>query len=181
MKISDLFNEAFEEGKNVQIKEQAGEEIDGRQVWQKLEAKTGELKNKDLTNKSGEKIKYNLKLETIYEQMDKIINKFKMDESEFDPKSNHFFCQLKNLVKAKSDFNIQLNRVMQLGFNAGQLSVFIDRGILPDEITDFIFKFKMLELDTYIDSINQDIINDLYLTQTGGSIKYSKKYFINYM
>ena len=72
MKISDLFNEAFEEGKNVQIKEQAGEEIDGRQVWQKLEAKTGELKNKDLTNKSGEKIKYNLKLETIYEQMDKI-------------------------------------------------------------------------------------------------------------
>ena len=66
--------------------------------------------------------------------MDKIISKYKMDESEFNPKSNHFFYQLKNLVKAKSNFNIKLNRVMQLDFNDGQLSVFIDRGTLTDDI-----------------------------------------------
>lgn len=184
MKIADLFNEAFEEGRNVQIKEHAGEEVDGRQVWQKLEVKTGELKNKDLTNRAGEKLKYNLELETIYSLMDEIIAKYKMDESEFDPKSNHFFCQLKNLVKAKSDFNIQLNRVMQLGFNAGQLSVFIDRGTLlddrKDEIIQFVTQYKMLELDTYIESDKQDTINELYLTQIGGN-KHLKKYFINYM
>ena len=180
MLIKSLFDEAFEAGKNVQIKEHASENVDGKLVWNLLEAKTGDLKNKILINKS-ENIKYNQSLENIYCEMDKIIVKYKMNESEFLPISNHFFCQLKNLVKSKSNFNIQLNRVMQLGFNAGQLSVFIEnKTLLEDrynEISNFIKKYKMLELDTYVDIIKQSIINKLHLVQVGGN---SKRYFIYY-
>ena len=181
MSIKSLFNDAFEAGRNVQIKEHANEDIDGKLVWNLLEAKTGPLKNKILTDNSEENIKYNSNLENIYCEMDKIIVKYKMNESEFLPISNHFFCQLKNLVKSKSNFNIQLNRVMQLGFNAGQLSVFIEnKTLLEDrynEISNFIKKYKMLELDTYVDIIKQSIINKLHLVQVGGN---SKRYFIYY-
>jgi hypothetical protein len=113
--------------------------------------------------------------------MNIIINKYAMDKSEFDPKSNHFFCQLKNLVKAKSDFNIQLNRVMQLGFNAGQLSIFIKKGTLPedrlDDITEFIERYNMTDLNTYISPENQEIINSKYLgSMEGGNNIYHGKY-----
>ena len=85
--------------------------------------------------------------------MNNIILEFEMDKSEFYPKSNHFFCQLMNLVDKKSDFQIKLNKIMQLGYNAGQLSVFIERNTLPEDrmviITDFIESNNMLELETY--------------------------------
>ena len=127
MEIKKLFEEAYLAGRTVQTKEHKGETIDGKQVWQKLEEKTGSLKNQNLTNTDGENIRYNGELENIYVKMDVIIQDFAMDANEFEPKSNHFFCQLKNLVVAKSGFNVQLNRVMQLGFNAGQLSIFIEK------------------------------------------------------
>ena len=187
MNVKSLFNEAYEAGRSVQTREHAGEVVDGKQVWQELETKTGELKNKDLTDMAGEKIKYNSDLENIYIKMDEIISKFKMDESEFDPKSNHFFCQLKNLVKSKSNFNVQLNRVMQLGFNAGQLSIFLEKNTLPEDRRDIIKEIvtenKMLKLKTYIDPVKQDLINKLYLNQSGGYNKYNKytkQYYINY-
>ena len=67
----------------------------------------------------------------------------------------------------------------------GQLSIFIEKKTLPDdrkaEITKFITEYKMLELGTYVDSDKQVIINKLYLTQSGGNNRYSKKYFINYL
>jgi hypothetical protein len=184
--IQNLFNEALIAGREVQTKEHQGEIVDGKQIWNKLEEKTGELKNKDLTYDSGEKIKYNQELISIYHKMDEIINEFKMDgANEFFPKSNHFFCQLKNLVDAKSNFNVQLNRVMQLGFNAGQLGVFIEMNTLQadrmQEIKEFVNKYKMFELDTYIDSDTQKIINKKYLKSelSGGSysINYYQKFY----
>ncbi len=184
--IQNLFNEALIAGREVQTKEHQGEIVDGKQIWNKLEEKTGELKNKNLTYDSGENIKYNQELVSIYRKMDEIINEFKMcGDNEFNPKSNHFFCQLKNLVDAKSKFNIQLNRVMQLGFNAGQLGVYIDMNTLQadrmQQIKEFVNKYKMFELDTYIDSDTQKIINKKYLKSelSGGSysINYYQKFY----
>jgi hypothetical protein len=56
--------------------------------------------------------------------MNDIIKVFGMNKSEFNTKCNHFFCQLMNLVDKKSNFEIKLNKIMKLGFYAGQLSVF---------------------------------------------------------
>jgi thermostable 8-oxoguanine DNA glycosylase len=183
--IFRLYEEAYLAGRDVQQREHGGEQVDGKQVWQKLEETTGDLKNQVLTDDLGANLKYNLSLENLYQKMEKIIQKFAMDKNEFEPKSNHFFCQLKNLVKAKSDFNIQLNRVMQLGFNAGQLSIFLEKNTLPEDRNDiikkFINKYKMLELDTYVNKTNQSIINKKYLNieLAGGSsssLNYYKKY-----
>ncbi len=182
MEIKQLFEEAYQAGRTVQTKEHEGEIVDGKQVWQKLEEKTGSLKNQNLTNSDGENIRYNGELENIYVKMDKIIKNFAIDTNEFNPKSNHFFSQLKNLVVAKSDFNVQLNRVMQLGFNAGQLSIFIENNTLPadrqEQIAKFVEKYKMLELDTYVNKSNQTIINKKYLETelSGGSDSYRGKY-----
>lgn len=164
------FKKAFEAGKSVQKREHKHETIDGRAVWGSIEDKIGSLKNKNLTNESGSELKYNSSLNELYEEMDAIIEKFGMDKSEFCPISNHFFTQLKNLVKSKSNFNIQLNRVAQLGFNAGQLSVFIKKGTLCDDrkkiIADLVERHNMLELDTYVSPKTQSIINARYLDGT---------------
>ena len=188
MSIQQLFKKAFDAGKTVQKKEHSGEEIDGRSIWGKLEGEIGDLKDKNLTNDSDENLKYNDSLNEIFDEMDTIINKFGMNLSEYCPKSNHFFMQLKNLVKAKSNFNIQLNRVMQLGFNAGQLSVFIKKDTLCEDrrdlIKNLIEKYNMFDLYTFVSKENQDLINSKYLSeQEGGNnifytkyIKYKNKY-----
>ena len=164
------FNKAFEAGKNVQQQEHKGEMVDGRAVWGEIESKISDLKDRELTDDSGEKLKYNFSLNDLYSKMDGIIENFDMDKSEFTPKSNHFFMQLKNLVKNKSNFNIQLNRVAQLGFNAGQLSIFLEKGTLPEDRRELIAKlvkeYKMLELDTYVSSDVQLTINRKYLDGT---------------
>ena len=186
------FNKAFKEGKKAQKKEHKHETVDGRAIWGKIESQMGSLKDKNLTDDSDSNLTYNSSLYELYTEMDVIIEKFGMDKSEFCPKSNHFFTQLKNLVKAKSNFIIQLNRVAQLGFNAGQLSVFIKKGTLCDDrrkiITDLIEKYKMLELDTYVSREVQTIINTKYLSeieinededeqvQEGGGNMYYVKY-----
>ena len=63
-------------------------------------------------------------MKPIYQEMNDIIKVFGMNKSEFNTKCNHFFCQLMNLVDKKSNFEIKLNKIMKLGFYAGQLSVF---------------------------------------------------------
>ena len=166
--VRQFYKKAFRAGKDVQIREQSGEEIDGRTIWNELENATKELKDMVLlTLDSSRTLQYNESLKPIYEEMKRIIVRFGMDASEFDPKSNHFFCQLMNLVDKKSAFQIKLNKIMQLGFNAGQLSVFIERNKLPDDrrsnITEFILRNKMLDLDTYVDPETQEIINTRYL------------------
>ena len=183
------FNKAFEAGKHVQQQEHKGETVDGRAVWSDIESKISDLNLKDieLTGDTEEQLKYNLSLNDLYSKMDVIIEKFNMANSELDPKSNHFFMQLKNLVKAKSNFNIQLNRVAQLGFNAGQLSVFINEGTLFEDrrelITGLVNEYKMLELDTYVNTDTQSIINKKYLESKTSDIYYVKylKYKSKYL
>jgi len=166
--VRQFYKKAFRSGREVQIKEHSGKEVDGRAIWNELENTTKELKDMILlTLDSSHTLKYNESLKPIYEEMKRIITRFGMDTSEFDPKSNHFFCQLMNLVDKKSAFQIKLNKIMQLGFNAGQLSIFIEKNTLPDDrrytITDFIQTNKMLDLDTYVDQETQEIINSRYL------------------
>ena len=99
--------------------------------------------------------------------------------------------QLKNLVDKKSNFQIELYRVLQLAYNAGQLSIFIERGDLPQDIVDFFEEHNLRDLDTYISLENQQIINERYLRDfnidmKGGShmkdnyyskyLKYKTKY-----
>ena len=158
--IETLFRQVFEAGRTVQKKEHKGEVVDGRAVWGELEKKIGDLKDKNLTDESDKNLKYNSSLNDIYEEMDVIIDKYGMD---------------------KSEFNIQLNRVMQLGFNAGQLSIFIKKGTLPedrrDEIATVVEKYNMSDLNTYVSSENQEIINSKYLSgklEGGGDIYYAK-------
>lgn len=166
--VRQFYKKAFRSGREVQMKEQSGKEIDGRAIWNELESTSKELKDVVLLSIDGSHIiQYNESLKPVYEEMKRIITRFGMDTSEFDPKSNHFFCQLMNLVDKKSAFQIKLNKIMQLGFNAGQLSVFIEKNTLlydrHDTITDFILTNKMLELDTYVDPEIQEIINSRYL------------------
>ena len=82
------------------------------------------IKRSTIITNADQVLQYNLSLKPIYREMNDIIITFGIDKSEFNPKSNHFFCQLMNLVDKKSNFEIKLNKIMQLGFNAGQLSVF---------------------------------------------------------
>ena len=162
--VRQFYKKAFRSGREVQMKEQSGIEVDGRAIWNELEITTKGLKDVVLlTVDSSQILEYNLSLKPIYEEMKRIIVHFGMDISEFDPKSNHFFCQLMNLVDKKSAFQIKLNKIMQLGFNAGQLSMFIERNTLHADITEFILKNNMLDLDTYVDLETQDIINSRYL------------------
>jgi hypothetical protein len=175
----ELYEMSFRMGVDIQMKEHSGQTINGQAEWNKLEDKTGRLKNIVLLN-DDISLKYNINLKPIYEMMKVYIEKFRMDgPNEFSPKSNHFFCQLMNLVDKKSNFEIKLNKIMQIGFNAGQLSVFIDRNTLPsdriDEIKKFIQINNMFDLDTYVSSDVQDIINNKYLREFHLNGGYYKK------
>jgi hypothetical protein len=176
--VQKLYEKAFHSGREVQMKEQSGEEVDGRAIWNTLESTTKGLKDQPLTN-ADEVLQYNFSLKPIYREMNDIIITFEMDKSEFNPKSNHFFCQLMNLVDKKSNFEIKLNKIMQLGFNAGQLSIFLERNTLPadrsDIIADFIERNNMLDLDTYVNTEKQEIINSSYLRIFNGGKRYLKR------
>ncbi len=181
--LKELFYKAFRAGRDVQKRTHLHPDIviDGKAVWSELEkeAITITEKNPEITK---EMFKYNESLNEIYDRMDVIIREFSMDTTEFNPISNHFFMQLQNLVKKKSNFNIQLNRVMQLGYNAGQLSVFLERNTLPADrlevIRNFVKDHNMLNLDTYVSPEIQEIINKKYLTDKldGGNNIYYLKY-----
>ena len=97
--------------------------------------------------------------------MDDIDIKFNMSANENDPISNHYFLQLKNLVVKKSNFIIQINRILQIAFNVGQLSIFIENNKLDmdrrDEISRFIYMNDMLNVDTYVSIDKQKEIDKL--------------------
>jgi hypothetical protein len=184
--LRELFEKAFEAGRDVQERTHSHPDIviDGRAVWGELEKEAIALteKNPEITK---EMFKYNESLNDIYDSMDVIIREFHMDKNEFNPISNHFFMQLQNLVKGKSHFIIQLNRVMQLGYNAGQLSVFLERNTLPADRLEVIRKFvndhNMLNLDTYVSPEIQEIINRILNNKLDGGyyfkyMKYKNKY-----
>lgn len=175
--IKDLFQDVYKKAQEIQELEQTGTVVDGRAIWQDIEKKVEHINIIEL--------KYNLELNLIYDKMEFLFDKYHMKENELNPKSNHFFMQLKNLVKTKSNFEIKLNRVLQLAFNAGQLSIFIKNNKLDKEIVDFVMENKLLDLTTYISLENQKIINEKYLVEfekviKGGYyqkyIKYKEKY-----
>jgi hypothetical protein len=185
--INFWYEYTFNQGRQVQEIEHTGEKIDGRAIWKNIEVQVSEV---DISG-----LKYNDSLEDIYKEMDKLIEKYNMEKSEFDPKYNHFFMQLKNLVKAKSNFEIKLNRVLQIAYNAGQLSIFLEKNELPEDVKDFIVKNNLISINTYISKENQTIIDEKYLNGTpldkirqnihllGGSSSYYKykKYKMKYM
>jgi hypothetical protein len=171
-KINDLFVNSYEKGRDVQIRTHLGEEVDGRAVWQKLEEPIKDI--------NIEELQYNESLNHIYEKIDKVDKEFLMSENELNPKSNHFLLQLRNLVKSKSNFIIKINRILQLGFNAGQLSIFIEKNTLPEDrsekIAKLFYKYKLNELETYVSLDKQEII-DKQLPQLGGqNLNYKQKY-----
>jgi hypothetical protein len=179
-KLKKLFRNVYDTARDVQTKDQNKEDVDGRAIWNEIEES---VKSIDI-----EGLEYREELKPIYEKMEVIIDKYKMRDSEMDPKSNHFFMQLKNLVDKKSNFQIKMNRVLQIAYNIGQLSIFIERGKLPQDIVDFVEEHNLLDLDTYISLENQQIINERYLRDfnidmKGGSYYYSKylKYKTKYL
>jgi len=151
--------------------------IDGKSIWNGIECQVIDV------NIIG--LKYN-NLKNIYEKMLFLINKYEMTNNEY-PKYNHFFMQLMNIVDKKSNFEIKLNRVLQLAYNAGQLSMLIKLKKIPEDIKNCLLENNLLLLDTYVSKENQDIINKNYLNGThldklrenihnlgGGSIYYYK-------
>jgi hypothetical protein len=175
-KLKKLFRNVYDTARDVQNKEQNKEDVDGRAIWNGIEETVKGINIEDL--------EYREDLKPIYEKMDIIIDKYKMRDSEMEPKSNHFFMQLKNLVDKKSNFQIKMNRVLQIAYNIGQLSVFIEKGELPRDVVDFVEEHDLLDLDTYISLENQEIISERYLRDfNGGSYYYSKylKYKTKYL
>ena len=151
-KIKQLYKFVFDKAREVQHKTLKDEQIDGKAVWNSIEVKIKDIKlDMDL--------KYNDSLYELYEKMDKIIEKYDLASNEFNPITNHYFLQLKNLVKTKSNFIIYINRVLQIAYNAGQLSVLLENNKLNDDITQFTLQNNMLDLDTYVSTDNQNIIN----------------------
>jgi len=187
-KIKFLFNETYKIAQKVQKLK-----IDGKVIWGKIEEKV-----KDITI---DNLEYNKTLNPIYDEMDKIIYKYNMNDNEFKIISNHFFMQLKNLVTTKSNFKIQLNRVLQLAYNIGQLSIFLQKlienkedfkeeeRIKLNEIHQIVMEHRLDVLDTYISIENQNKINkilkDIYfdfndIIQQGGNIHNFKEKYLKY-
>jgi len=188
-KIKFLFNETYKIAQKVQKLK-----IDGKVIWGKIEEKV-----KDITI---DNLEYNKTLNPIYDEMDKIIYKYNMNDNEFKIISNHFFMQLKNLVTTKSNFKIQLNRVLQLAYNIGQLSIFLQKlienkedfkeeeRIKLNEIHQIVMEHRLDVLDTYISIENQNKINkilkDIYfdfnhiIQQDGGNIHNFKEKYLKY-
>ena len=174
-KIKQLYKFVFDKAREVQHKTLRDEQIDGKAVWNSIEVKIKDIKL-DMN------LKYNDSLYELYEKMDKIIEKYDLASNEFNPITNHYFLQLKNLVKTKSNFIIYINRVLQIAYNAGQLSVLLENNKLNDDIKQFTLQNNMLDLDTYVSTDNQNIINMVIhdhimsdVIQKGGN-SYKQKY-----
>ena len=158
--IKFWWNYSFKQGQLVQLIENDPEDnkIDGKAIWNGIECQVSSVNITDL--------RYNESLRPIYEEMDKICDDNDMTANEFNPKSNHFFMQLQNLVVKKSNFEIKLNRVLQLAYNAGQLSQLIELKKIPKDIKKFVHEHNLLSLDTYVSPEIQKIINERYLNGT---------------
>lgn len=183
MNIEELYKKTFHIGYDIQIKTQEGNTIDGKGIWGEIEATVKDIKIEGLTyNKEN--------LEKIYPEMKKIIEEYDMGgEKEFKIISNHFFMQLMNLVIMKSppenSYTLYLNRVLQIAFNAGQLRVFIEKKTINDRIIDFVKKYKLLNLSTYVNSWTLNEINEALKKaklQNGGYYEDSENYkYIDYL
>jgi hypothetical protein len=191
--IVELWNNMIKLGIAVQNAEHAGKTVDGRFVWQSVEAFVSSVNIKELVGKD---LLYNASLGETYEKMEELVQKYKMDEHEFDPKQNHFFMQLMNLVKKKSGFVVALNRILQLAYNVGQLSYFIIHKETADDVVEFVESHNLKKIETYLtpevlNEINMIVsahVDTLKINETinehilklsemeGGKPNYKKKY-----
>lgn len=176
MDIQSLFMQTFEKGVDSQTREQLGENVDGKKNWQEIE--------KNVEHIQLPKMEYNHEiLDVLYDEMDKIDKKYVMSQNEYNPKSNHFFLQLKNLVVSKSNFIVKVNRVLQLAFNAGQLSVFVAKKMVEKDVIDLVKKYNMFDIHTYLSETNIKEINKILGQKGGGDLYYEKylKYKYKYL
>jgi hypothetical protein len=144
----------------------------GRLVWNIIQ------NNIPITHTSRIKeLKFNESLKELYIKTSQLIHDYNMIENEYINKSNHFFMQLQNLVSVKTtEYSIELNRIVQLGFNAGQLSIFIEKSLIDEKIIECIKENKMLDLNTYVNLETQNRINSILNPLDGGSNNYHSKY-----
>ena len=150
-KILIMFNDMYHFAYNIRRREtKSNGKINGRKIWNKIE------KNIEHVDLSSLNLKYNSSLVSIYDKMSILIKEHDI----VDELPNHFFLQLMNLVKVKSDFKIKLNRILQLALNIGQLEYSIFHGLIKEEIIDFYYKHKLNDINTYISSNDQKIISD---------------------
>ena len=158
MDIKKIFKQVYDIAYDIQQKSHSGLKIDGKSVWKQIEKSVEHIKLSEMI--------YRESLNDTYKMMDKIIDKYCMVINEYYPKSNHFFMQLKNLVVKKSNYIIELYRILQLAFNAGQLNYFLNSSEYNtlEQIKDIntIFGEHHLDnLDTYISSENIKKINKI--------------------
>lgn len=152
--IQRMFNSVIKKAYQVQEKEHAGEKIDGREVWQTIE--------KEIIHHIPAGLLYNDSLKPIYGVMNELIEKYHLDDKK---KPDHFLLQLKNLVVAKSEWNIYLNRVLQIAYNIGQLCYFILKtDKIPADIIKFFNDNNLNRLSSYVSTENQLVI-DRYLEE----------------
>jgi hypothetical protein len=144
--IQKLYNSIYDIARKVQITQ-----VNGKEIWGKIESMIQPIVME-------QHILYNNTLKNIYENMDNIKDYEKIKNNEYNPISNHFFLQLRNLVETKSKFVIFLYRVGQIAYNAGQLSIFIENDNINKDIKDFVIKNNMLDINTYI---TEDIQNEI--------------------
>ena len=156
--IQKLYKTIFDIAIQVQLITRKNDKIKGKDIWQRIES---ELKTVDF-NILEINMLYNESLKIIYENMNQIENFVDIVNNEYNPVYNHFFLQLKNLVEKKSNFIVQLYRVGQLAYNAGQLSVFLDEDNINSKIKEFVLKNNMLDINTYITIENQNIIDTAF-------------------
>lgn len=164
MNINKLFELTFDLARYIQEFEHNGIKMDGRLIWKEIE--------KNVTEEVINDLKYNKSLNEIYTKMDALIEEHSIEEGEGKPILNHFFLQLKNLVVKKSNFNVKVNRILQLAYNAGQLKTLIELDMVPDHIKDFYEDNDLNDLETYLDEDKIDKVNEyLKSIKKGGYMK----------
>lgn len=151
-KIQALFDAIKQLAILIQFKEQNGFIVDGRGLWGQIEELTQKIDQSFGTYTS-------LELEEFCKKVKSVDEKFHLSIDEMNPKSNHFLLQLCNIPYKKSKGDIYLNRVLQLGLNAGQLFVFYKMGNLNQEIKEVI-NDNIFDIDFYLNTIQITAIND---------------------
>ena len=160
MYIKVLFNSVVHIGYIVQILTHQGDSLNGKTIWGRIEKKVDKIN----INNDGGVMKYNESLKSVYVMMSKLIDKYDMNNNQHIL-YYHCFTQLKNLVDAKSEFKVQIYRILQIAYNIGQLLYFMDNSDLDldvvNEIKDFVYAHNLHTLDTYVSQPNQMEINKI--------------------
>jgi hypothetical protein len=149
-KIKEDFNKAVETGENVR----ADPNINGRDVWQKMEVEY--LKNKKTFNIKKSYLDFIENDSGFYSELksdykDGII---KIGDQTIDfSLPGHFLIQLIRLPVLAEGGVLTYNKLMQIGFNIGQLKTALKTEYRDNEaVQDYVKKNNLLEMETYVSS-----------------------------